>query len=166
MSRWYGNIMNRLEEDRQFIPEITVGTGVTEYGWSDRHPYEVVEVTDQKHVKVRGLGHRAIGGAYSNDWELYSDETNPVLSLVKRGKYWYWSSTLTVDDLPDRKYWYWEPGFSYEGLSDEDKRKVSDLSYLRMGFDIDVVLSKGKQTKLRRARVSFGKADYYYDYSF
>ena len=114
MSKWYGNIMNRLEEGKQFVPEITVGTGMTEYLWSDRHAYEVVAVKDQKHVSVRELGHRPKGEAFSNDWELFPDESNPVREMVKRGKYWYWNRVATEN----------------------------------------------------RASVSFGKADYYYDYEF
>ena len=146
MSRWYGNIMNRLEENHDRVDEITVGTGMTEYSWSDRHAYEVVAVKDQKHVSVRELGHKHKGEAFTNDWELFSDETNPVRDMVKRGKYWYWTVTATVDDLPQDD----------EGL----------LRVMLSGLDVDVIRTKGKQTKLTRANVSFGVADYYYDYEF
>ena len=95
MARWYGSLQNRLEENKQFGPEIYVGMGMTEYYWSDRNAYEVVEVEDQKHVKVRELGHKLVGEAFSNDWELFSDESRPVRSLVKRGKYWYWGHVAT-----------------------------------------------------------------------
>ena len=92
--KWYGSVMNRLEENKQFGPEIYVGMGMTEYYWSDRHAYEVVEVEDQKHVSVRELGHRlksdAWNGSYSNDWARFSDESRPGRNLVKRAKYWYW----------------------------------------------------------------------------
>ena len=110
----YGSLTNRLEEDRQFCDEINVGTGMTEYFWSDRKAYEVVEVTDQKHIKVREYAHECIGGPYSNEWKLTSDPTKPVREMVKRGKYWYWGSV----------------------------------------------------NKYNRAKVSFGKASYYYDYEF
>lgn len=118
MSKWYGSLQNRLEENRMFCKAIEVGTGVTEYSWSDRHPYEVVEVRDQKHVVVRELGHRPVGEPMSNDWELFSDPTKSTRCLVKWGKYWYWTS----------------------------------------GF--------GKGVSRSRANVSFGTAQYYYDYSF
>ena len=49
-TKLYGNLMNRMEEGRQFVDEIKVGDGVTEYSYSDRHPYEVIEVKDQKHI--------------------------------------------------------------------------------------------------------------------
>ena len=114
---WYGSVQNRLEENRMYCDEIKVGTGVTEYLWSDRHPYEVIEVRDQKHVAVREMGHRPIGEPMSNEWELFSDPSKPTKCLVKWGKYWYWTS----------------------------------------GF--------GRNTR-HRANVSFGVANYYYDYSF
>ena len=34
------------------------------------------------------------------------------------------------------------------------------------GFDLDVIRNKGKQSKYHRKNVSFGVAEYYYDYSF
>ena len=34
--KWYGSLNNRLEENRQFCEKIEVGTGVTEYMYSDR----------------------------------------------------------------------------------------------------------------------------------
>ena len=84
----YGSLQNRLEENRMFCKEITVGTGVTEYSWSDRHAYEVIAVRDQKHVTIRELDHKCIGGPYSNEWELISNEQNRVRNLVRRGRYW------------------------------------------------------------------------------
>lgn len=147
-SKWYGSLQNRLEENQQFCSEITVGMGVTEYHWSDREAYEVVEVTDQKHVKIRRLDHKLIGGAYSNQWELTSNKANPTYDLVKRGKYWYYTSTLTKAEL--------------EQITDKEKR----LRLAVAGFDFDKVMEKGKQTKLSKANVSFGKADYYFDYEF
>lgn len=122
MSKWYGSINNRLEENRQFVPTIEVGTGMTEYLWSDRHPYEVVKVIDQKHVVVREMEHKLVGEPFSNKWELFSDPERPVEYITKRGQYWYWTT-------------------EYE----EDGKKKRNL---------------------HRANVSFGVAEYYYDYSF
>lgn len=146
---WYGNLNNRLEENKQFCDEITVGTGVTEYYYSDRKAYEVVEVIDQKHVYIRMYDHKAKGEAFSNDWELISNENNPKSLLTKRGNYWYFTRTVTREYLEE---------------IEEDKEK---LLYLALGgFDIETIKTKGKQTKYRKANVSFGVARYYYDYSF
>lgn len=145
---WYGSINNRLEENKMYCNEIVVGTGVTEYYWSDRHPYEVIEVIDQKHVKVRALNHRHVGYGYmDNNWELVSDENNPVKMLTKRGKYWYWTVTVTKDIL--------------------ENDDIDTMLFLaHNNINADKLKEKGKVTRYRRANVSFGVAEYYYDYEF
>ena len=66
---WYGSLNNRLEENRMFCEQIEVGTGMTEYHYSDRDAYEVVAVKDQKHVTVRKYDHRHVGDcAMDNNW--------------------------------------------------------------------------------------------------
>ena len=149
-SKWYGSIQNRLEEDRQYCDEITVGTGVTEYGWSDRHPWEVVEVRDQKHVTVRAMDHIHVGdGEMDNNWKLVSNPDNPTRQLERRGNYWYWTTTITAEDIA--------------GI-EEDTDAL--LRLCLSGYEVDTIRAKGKQTKRRRAKVSFGVAQYYYDYEF
>lgn len=124
VSKWYGSVNNRIEENRMFCDEIKVGTGMTEYLWSDRHAYEVVEVTDQKHIKVREYDHRYAGkGHMDNEWELISNPNNHVREMVKWGKYWY---------------------FKTEYINGNGRKAIHRV----------------------RANVSFGKASYYYDYSF
>lgn len=85
--KWYGSLQNRFEENKMYCNSIEVGTGMTEYFYSDRKPYEVTEVIDQKHVKVRSMDHKNVGGAYSNEWELTSNENNPVRMITRRGEY-------------------------------------------------------------------------------
>lgn len=146
---WYGSVQNRLAENRQFVLEIKVGTGVTEYGWSDREAYEVIAVKDQKHVTIRKLDHRLVGEPMSNEWELTSNENNPTYSLAKRGDYWYSVNTVTAADLEGR-----ENDFEFR------------LRLALAGFDLQKIAEKGKQTVYNRMNVSFGSADYYYDYEF
>ena len=144
----YGSLQNRMEEGRMFCNEITVGTGVTEYYWSDRRPYEVINVRDQKHITVRELDHRHIGdGAMDNNWELVSNENNSVKDLVKRGDLWYWENTITAEDIKD--------------ISFEEEVRLAVA-----GFDINKIREKGKQSKRWKANVSIGTAQYYYDYEF
>lgn len=152
MSKWYGSLTNRLEEDRMFCDDIKVGTGMTEYSWSDTEAYEVVAVRDQKHVTVRVYDHKKKDGAEwcDNDWELISNPNNPEKDMVKVGNYWYWTLTITADDL--------------EKMVADD-----DCALLRLavgGWDAGKIRAKGKQTKRWRAKVSFGVARYHYDYSF
>lgn len=145
--KWYGSIQNRLEENRQFCEEIKVGTGVTEYFYSDRHPYEVVEVKDQKHIKIRQLDHKLIGEAYRNNWELISNEEYTPIPLVKRGNYWYVEKIATIEQVES---------------DDFDVRLWVALN----GFDIEKIKEKGFQKKYSKMNISIGVADYYYDYSF
>lgn len=157
-NRWYGSLQNRLEENRQFCDEITVGMGVTEYMYSDRHPYEVVEVIDQKHIKIRRLDHKPIGEAYSNDWELVSNEENPIYLLTKRGKYWYNTVEVTADILDDLK--------RAEEAEDGNKEFAIAMFLANNGISHEELRKRGKVTRYHRVNVSFGKAEYYYDYSF
>lgn len=152
---WYGSLNNRLAENKMYCDEIVVGTGVTEYAWSDRHPYEVVEVIDQKHVKVRELDHKHVGdGCMDNNWELVSNEDNPVRFLTKRGKYWYWTVKVTSDILDNLD------------SDDADVRLHTMLFLAHNNIDNDTLRAKGSITRYHRANVSFGVADYYYDYEF
>lgn len=148
--KFYGSLNNRLEEGRMFCDTIKIGTGVTEYGYSDRHPYEVVGVRDQKHITVRALDHRHVGeGCMDNSWELVSNQDNPEQRLERRGNVWYWTCTLTAEDI--------------KNIDDDVDWK---LRVCLAGFDIEKIKQQGKQTKRRKANVSFGVAEYYYDYEF
>lgn len=153
MSRvWYGSLNNRLEENKQFCETIEVGTGVTEYSWSDRTPYEVVEVKDQKHVYIREYTHKSNGEPMSNDWTLVSDETKPIVYIVKRGKYWYTSVTITPSEAKE----------IYEGNNIDAK-----IWACNNNFDLPEIIESGKpKTTYHRRNLSFGKAEYYYDYEF
>jgi len=152
--QWYGSLNNRLEENRQFCDEITVGTGVTEYYYSDRHPYEVIEVISQKDVIIRGLDHKPAGEPMTNKWELVSNENNPTYELVRRGKYWYSKVVVTSDILDEMD------------AADGEERIRLGLFLAHNDIDPDVLRDKGKVTRYHRWNVSFGVADYYYDYSF
>ena len=151
--QWYGSLNNRLEENKQFCDEIKVGTGCTEYFYSDREAYEVIAVKDQKHVSIRLYDHKKKSDTpFDNDWELLSNEKNPVYDLVKRGKYWYTSVTITPDKAKD----------IYEG-NDIDAK----LWACHNNFDLPAIIESGKsKTTYHRKNISFGHASYYYDYEF
>ena len=148
---WVGSLQNRLAENKQFCDEIKIGTGVTEYFYSDRHPYEVIKVIDQKHVYIRPLDHKPIGEAYSNDWELISNENNPTYYITKRGKYWYKTLTITDDIL---------------GTDIDDIDINTRLFLAHNNITEEELRTKKKITRYNRINISFGHAEYYYDYSF
>lgn len=154
MSRvWYGSLQNRLEENKQFVNEIKIGTGVTEYSYSDRHAYEVIAVIDQKHVTIREYDHRHVGNTpMDNNWELISNPENPTIDLVKRGNFWYTVSTITPDRAKE----------IYEGNDIQAK-----LWACHNNFDLQEIIATGKsKSKYHKRNISFGRADYYYDYEF
>lgn len=153
--RWYGSLNNRIEENRQFCDEIKVGTGMTEYFWSDRKAYEVVAVKDQKHITVRQYDAKHTGEAYENKWELISNPNNPALQMTKRGDKWYFTTTVTADDIR-----------RMEAIEDNVERFQAMVWLANNCVDKNIVLEKGKVTRYHRANVSFGVADYYYDYEF
>ena len=147
MSRqWYGSLENRLEENRMFCEEIKVGMGMTEYSYSDRQAYEVIKVIDQKHVFVRKYDHKAVGEPMSNEWELVSNPNNPEIEMVFRYGSWHsvshWNQKK-IDDIIARNGYFMD----WHGVREKLKNKAEVKTYSKMN-------------------VSFGKADYYYDYSF
>lgn len=145
-----GSYQNRVQENKMYTDKIKVGTGVTEYLYTDRRAYEVIEVINQKHVVIREYDHKHKGendGWASNNWELISNENNPTCELVRRGNYWYGVATVTKED--------------WENADNNEKLRI-----VVGGFDPEKIMEKGKQTKYYRHNVSFGVADYYYDYEF
>ncbi len=144
-----GSYTNRLMEDHDFVDTIEVGTKMTEFMYTDRAVYEVVKVVDQKHVYVRRMKAIAVGEPMTNTWELESDEKAEVSYITKRGKYWYWTVSVTR----------------------EEYMKNKDEMYFRLFmvhnlFNPQEFETKEKLTRYHRANVSFGIADYYFDYSF
>ena len=140
-----------------FCDEIKVGTGMTEYSWSDRHAYEVIEVEDQKHVTVREYDHKRPDDnadySYTNKWVLVSNENNPAIRLVKRGNYWYTAVTCTVEQAKE--------------ILAKDNNIDERLWACNCGFDLKEIVETGKnKTKYFKKNVSFGVAEYYYDYEF
>lgn len=85
--------VNEPEECMEFKGPIVVGTGMTEYFWSDSHAYEVVAVRDQKHISVRRLDHMKAPDAEwcENKWVLWSDDSLPVKDMIKIGDIWFWT---------------------------------------------------------------------------
>lgn len=157
---WYGSLQNRLEEGKQFVDEIKVGTGVTEYYYSDREPYEVIAVEDQKHITIRRLDAKRVdnnGMSDCQDYEFYSNDEYYGIDLVKRGDYWYSTTEMTGEDLA-----------KLDTLRIKDKLEAEDVNFMMWAsqFDHDKVRAKGKQTKFHRMNISIGRASKHYDYSF
>ena len=148
----YGSLTNRLEENKMFADEIKVGMGATKYSYTDRDAYEVTKVINQKNVFIRKYDHELDGEPMSNNWKLISNPDNSEIELKKRGKFWYITNSVTKE-------------YAESVIARNDKYEKLDLAL--MGFDVDEIIATGKtKTKYTRINISFGEADYYYDYSF
>lgn len=91
--KWYGSVENRIEEGKNYSgKDIYVGMGVTEYQWSDRHPYEVTQVFDQKHICIRRMEAKVVKGSCQDGSAEYEYERNskrPEIELKKYKDGWY-----------------------------------------------------------------------------
>ena len=95
----------------EIMPE--VGMGVTEVGWSDRHPYEIVEVISPRKIRLRAMSAERdptwkpdiIVGGFSGHcvnngeqrWTLKSNPTASTRLATKRknGK-WIWVGQRSI----------------------------------------------------------------------
>lgn len=148
----YGSLDNRLEENKMYCDKIEVGTGVTMYFYSDRKAYEVTKVFNQKNVMIRKYDVKNVGGPYSNEWELISNPKNKEIELMFRNNSWKRVVRIPMgltNEMDLANYCY-EHGCT---LTDKELAKVL------AGHSLT------KYVKLS-APISFGVADYYYDYSF
>ena len=88
MSKMFGNVVNRIMENDKSNQEIKIGTKVTEYLYSDRNVWEVIEVKSQKDIVLRQMSAKA-KAIYSDEWDLFSDKNNRVIEVVFRYNNWY-----------------------------------------------------------------------------
>lgn len=157
--KFYGSLTNRLEEGKQFVKQIEVGTGVTEYLWSDTHAYEVTKVISQTNFFVRRYDRKCKGQI--NDWQLISNPNNPEIEVVKRNNIWYRVTRYSKKNLIKRAYEMRksfkneEVAYNYflcmSGLTQKQKEKIES----------------GKEVKqYSKFNISVGKAEEYFDYEF
>lgn len=96
-NRWYGSLMNRVAEMAK-QPKPEVGMFCTELQYSDRAPYEITRVIDDRHIMVRALGWLRVDGngmSESQDYRYFSrpDAPERKVFLTKSGKWRLKSST-------------------------------------------------------------------------
>ena len=116
-NRWCGSLQNRLAEmTKQPKPEI--GMFATEMLWSDRKPYEIVAIKDERHITVRGLDWKRTdhnGISESQEYEYTSNPENHKceLFLTKNGRWVeridrHYGCTTFVLGFAER---YYDPSF-------------------------------------------------------
>ena len=162
----YGSLNNRVDENKMFCEKIEVGTGMTKYFWSDRRAYEVVSVINQKHLFVREYDHKGVGECMSNTWELISNEQNPLVEMKFRYGHWYEVSRCTYEHCHNRALQLVDDGTC--------KTYQAALNYVLWSNDVHFKDEKeveqfknGKEyVRYNKVNVSFGVAEYYFDYEF
>lgn len=154
MAKMYGNYYNRVMENTADPQDIVVGMMATQTWYTDRDVWEVIEVKDQKHVTVREMK-ATCNKAFTQDWTLESDLNGRTMELTKRGKNWYETATVTLDE--------WKEAQKEMEAGNLDKALGI---VVRGGFDPDKIEEKGKQTKWYKRSITFGVNSYYYDWEF
>lgn len=155
MARVYGNLINRLQENRNHLKDgiIKEGDDITLYMWSDRTCYYVDKVIDQKHIIVKPYhvcaDHSKPGGQGHQDWLYFKTlkEQNKYLNdqhIMYNGKEQHWEENPVESKGEEWVFrygkWYKVIGKSNEG--------------------------NGKPTYTKVGNISFGVRDYYYDWEF
>ena len=105
--QWYGNLNNRvMERTRGQTPE--VGMGVTECMWSDRHPYEIIAVKDDRHITIRRLdAKRTDHGGFSECQEYeYTSNPNGVVYNLYKNKKGMWVRRVGRNGVDNSSGWY------------------------------------------------------------
>jgi hypothetical protein len=102
--RFYGNVNNRIDENRMFVKEIREGTRLTRYDYSDTDAYEVIKAVSQEDVIVKALRGPCKGDCVMDsdkaDRDIYSiDERAEEIELVKRYGRWYSKTVMTAEEL-------------------------------------------------------------------
>ena len=162
----YGSLQNRLLEGNQFVKEIKVGDGVTEYFYTDRQPYEVIEVKSQKNIVIIQMDCKRIddnGMSDVQNYEYISNNNNPVCELVLRNNVWYKVTEYnkkTWEECAKRDF---EAGFfkTFESAYNYFKA-ISTLTEKQ----IQKIENGGSVKKYTKTNISIGFMNKYYDYSF
>ena len=87
--QWYGSLQNRLEENARSTVKPVVGMGVTETMWSDRAPYEIIAVKDDRHITVRAMNYKRVDNNGFSECQEYEYTSNPngyVCNLYRNNK--------------------------------------------------------------------------------
>lgn len=160
MSKWYGNVMNRLEEGKT-VPEIKKDMDITMYLWSDRNCYYVKEVYDQKHIlvheyevcadkeKADGMGHQ--------EWLYFKTHAEMNEYLRKYDPDRNWPEFERKDEVWVFRYNKWMKEVTYTDPNycdtERERKHLLNHGYFCKYYDLP-------------GKVSFGRRNYYYDWSF
>lgn len=155
MSKWYGNLDNRLEEGQNFTGrELQVGDDITMYMWSDRHCYYITEVENEKRIKVKPYfvcaDKSKPGGMGHQDWVYFKDPAEYARYIKCENRQFGAREGIWV-----YRYGKWveEVRYTENPHSEREKKSLENKGYFCRYFALP-------------GQVSFGIRDYYYDWEF
>lgn len=176
----YGNLTNRLEEGKMYVPEIIPGTDITIYSWSDRNCYYVDSVVNQKDIFVRpyyvcadqdkkgGMGHQDwlyfktpkehndYLKKYFPDHNYCSEDVNDIQEWAFRNNRWKGVRRHPAELIKKRcekEGWNLERYGRVYGFTATDMKKAAAGKEVVKYYALS-------------SKVSFGVRDYYYDWEF
>lgn len=166
MKRPSGSLVNWLMANNSSEPE--VGKGATVMSYTDRHAFEVVEVSpDKRRVKLEHLSARwdpsQPGGMGHQNWIL--EPTGIYTTVVWRnhrgGGAWY----TEIEEVCFTDQWIKDhPSCALATTLTEEQRKQVYGDDIRPQNVVEGITRKRKRYSM--LRILFGRKDYYYDWSF
>jgi len=145
-----GSLINRIMGNNNTMPE--VGKGMTMMHYTDRTPYEVLEVSDDsKQVVVRRYKAISKGSEMGHqDWEYVSDENACQELIVWRNNFWKKVNHNICISKENYKI--------YEAMINENK-----YAEAREFYDSCPLVC---QKEYQKVNVFWGVAEKYYDWEF
>lgn len=158
-----GSFINQMMANNCSVPE--VGKGATRLSYSDRHCYEVIEVSkDGKTAKLEALDAQFAGAPGTGDighqnWKLVP--TGRYSTIVWRHNAWRFKVTRLV--LTEQFVQ------NYNDAIGTEKYPAIKAERDALFATGDLIFSEGKseyKTEYNKVNILFGVKDYYYDWSF
>lgn len=154
-----GSFINWMMSSNSSIPE--VGKGATELHWSDRTPYEVLEVAnDGKSALIRQYDTKASQQMQMGDqaWDLIPNEDNEA-----KWVHWKWNAWRTKHSRWYKTDKFWEDLESNKQTMDKEQLQIW-LDSMENKYNFPEYYEFHTEWNVKK--LIFGHAEYYYDWSF
>jgi hypothetical protein len=174
--KWYGNVINRIEEGHIFGDDKTIkeGMDITMYLYSDRNCYFVTRVINQKHIFVKPYNvvanHSMNNDMGHQNWLYFKTLKEEVEYLKQFG----FNKDITKFVEDKEQEWVFRHG-SWKRVSRWTSEQIEATKnshlplYIELSDKENKVLAEGKEiVKYHKlsGNVSFGVREFYYDWEF
>jgi len=154
-----GSFINWMMSSNSTIPE--VGKGATELHWSDRTPYEVLEVSnDGKSALIRQYDTKASRTMQMGEqaWELIPNENNEA-----KWVHWKWNAWRTKSERWYKTDKFWEDFEINKQSMDQEQFRIW-LDSIDNKSNFPEYYEHHSEWNVKK--LIFGHAEYYYDWTF